>query len=258
MPVGEYWQYWKYVNSSWPEIVDSPIGLFIAHEIVYLGIFIPYLIADFIPSFRKYKIQKNEVNNYRKIVHCFMATLFSHIFIQFPLMVFGHPLFDRLGLQKDLDWIPSWSTIFWQCTLCLILEDFYHYWAHRFLHWKAIYKYVHKVHHYHTAPFGIAAEYAHPVETVFLGFGTMLGPIVLMVMSTFHLMTLYTWLSLRLIQTVEVHSGYSFPFWPTKIIPFWGGAKFHDLHHMTFSSNYASTFTLWDRVFGTWAGPRIP
>lgn len=29
------------------------------------------------------------------------------------------------------------------------------------------------------------------------------------------------------------------------------GAQFHDYHHMTFKSNYSSTFTVWDHVFGT-------
>jgi len=42
----------------------------------------------------------------------------------------------------------------------------------RLLHHHSIYKYVHKVHHDHAAPFGMAAEYAHPIETAFLGLGT--------------------------------------------------------------------------------------
>ncbi len=46
------------------------------------------------------------------------------------------------------------------------MEDTWHYFAHRFLHWKPIYGYVHKVHHTYTAPFGIVAEYAHPIETI--------------------------------------------------------------------------------------------
>ncbi len=29
------------------------------------------------------------------------------------------------------------------------------------------------------------------------------------------------------------------------------GAEFHDFHHMAFTGNYASTFIVWDRVFGT-------
>ena len=29
------------------------------------------------------------------------------------------------------------------------------------------------------------------------------------------------------------------------------GAEFHDFHHMAFTGIYASTFIVWDRVFGT-------
>ena len=49
---------------------------------------------------------------------------------------------------------------------CLVVEDTWHYWMHRLLHHHSIYKYVHKVHHHFQAPFGMVAEYAHPVETV--------------------------------------------------------------------------------------------
>lgn len=29
------------------------------------------------------------------------------------------------------------------------------------------------------------------------------------------------------------------------------GARFHDFHHLNFTGNYASTFTWWDKIFGT-------
>ncbi len=69
------------------------------------------------------------------------------------------------------------------------------------------------------APLGIAAEYAHPIESLFLGIGTLVGP----VLFTRHLFSLWVWLFVRLYQTVEAHSGYDFPWSPTKLIPFWGG-----------------------------------
>jgi sterol desaturase/sphingolipid hydroxylase (fatty acid hydroxylase superfamily) len=56
-----------------------------------------------------------------------------------------------------------------QVVLFHIIEDFYFYWIHRLLHWGPFYKFIHKVHHEHTAPFAIAGEYAHPLETLFLG-----------------------------------------------------------------------------------------
>lgn len=55
--------------------------------------------------------------------------------------------------------------LFGQCVACLVLEDTWHYFFHRLLHHKRIYKYIHKIHHHYQAPFGMVAEYAHPVET---------------------------------------------------------------------------------------------
>ena len=103
------------------------------------------------------------------------------------------------------------------------------------------------MHHEFAAPFGITAEYAHPIETIFLGIGTILGPFFF----TRHLFTLWVWLAVRLHETTEDHSGYDLPFNPSNYICFWGGAVHHDFHHRTFDGNFASVFTIWDRVFGT-------
>lgn len=46
-------------------------------------------------------------------------------------------------------------------------------------------------------------------------------------------------------------SGYDVPLNPLHLVPFYAGARFHDFHHMNFIGNYASTFTWWDRIFGT-------
>ena len=53
-----------------------------------------------------------------------------------------------------------------QLITCLVVEDTWHYFVHRLLHHKRIYKYVHKVHHHFQAPFGMVAEYAHWIETI--------------------------------------------------------------------------------------------
>ena len=70
-----------------------------------------------------------------------------------------------------------------------VLEDTWHYWFHRGLHYGVFYKYIHKQHHRYAAPFGLAAEYAHPVEVALLGLGTVGIPIVwclIMVTCIFH------------------------------------------------------------------------
>lgn len=77
------------------------------------------------------------------------------------------------------------------------------------LHQGALYKYIHKVHHTYPAPFGLAAEYAHPAEVLILGAGTLLGPLGYCYYTRdFHIITMYTWITLRLFQAVDAHSGY--------------------------------------------------
>jgi len=94
----------------------------------------------------------------------------------------------------------------------MIFEDAYHYFVHRLLHYGPFYKHIHKIHHEFSAPFGMAAEYAHPLETLILGFGTIGGPLIFVAITNdLHIVTVLAWIMLRLFQTVDAHSGYDFP-----------------------------------------------
>lgn len=143
----------------------------------------------------------------------------------------------------------------------MFYEDLHHYIVHRMLHWPSLYKWIHKIHHENSAPYGLASEYAHPLETLFTGCGTVIGPVVYqsVILLFFngnkaystHMITLLTWCALRIFQTIDAHSGYDFPWSVHNIIPFWAGAEHHDYHHMNRGANYASSFRWWDRIFGT-------
>uniref|UniRef100_A0A8D0GEJ0 Methylsterol monooxygenase 1 n=1 Tax=Sphenodon punctatus TaxID=8508 RepID=A0A8D0GEJ0_SPHPU len=89
------------------------------------------------------------------------------------------------------------------------------------------------------SPFGMQAEYAHPLETIILGMGFFIGIIVF----CNHVILLWAWVICRLMETIDVHSGYDIPLNPLHLLPFYAGAQFHDFHHMNFVGNYASTFT---------------
>jgi methylsterol monooxygenase len=77
------------------------------------------------------------------------------------------------------------------------------------LHTGILYKHIHKIHHKYSAPFGLAAEYAHPAEVMILGAGTIAGPLLYCYFTRdFHILTMYIWILLRLFQAIDAHSGY--------------------------------------------------
>jgi sterol desaturase/sphingolipid hydroxylase (fatty acid hydroxylase superfamily) len=144
---------------------------------------------------------------------------------------------------------PSTFTILWQVPVFILVEDCLFYWAHRMLHIPFLFKYIHKIHHKHHCPVGIASECAHPVEFYF---GNMLpfslGPILLKA----HSFTFWLWFAIRLAKTCEAHSGYSFPWSPFQFIPFANPAGAHDHHHFRgITSCYGSFLSVWDRAMST-------
>ena len=84
---------------------------------------------------------------------CFKWLMFLHFCVEFPAMFLTHPMLSYLGIRSDLP-LPLWCarparraphssrrrTVIGQCVAFFIIEDFYFYWIHRFLHWDAIYQ----------------------------------------------------------------------------------------------------------------------
>ncbi|KAI9105851.1 hypothetical protein DFS34DRAFT_589130 [Phlyctochytrium arcticum] len=241
--------------------------LFAWHEIVFFGRFLPYYIMDHIPFFQKYKIQADKPNTSEDYWKCISYVIKGQLFVQMPMMLLFHPTATWLGMRFLEVPFPSWTTIALSVFFCLVCEDCYHYFTHRLMHHPRLYKYVHKLHHEFSAPFGLTAEYAHPIEVLVVGQGFFIGPVLLLLAGVdMHVLTMAVWLAVRLIETVDVHAGYDFPWvkittfsslclWAFhKLLPFWGGAEFHDYHHMAFLGNYSSSFRWWDWICGTDSG----
>ncbi|XP_036077431.1 methylsterol monooxygenase 1-like [Rousettus aegyptiacus] len=140
--------------------------------------------------------------------------------------------------------MPRWYLQLARCFGCAVIEDTWHYFLHRLLHHK-IYIYIH-IHHEFQAPFGMEAEYAHPLETLILGTGSLIG-----IVRLCDHVVLWAWVTIRFLETIDVHSGYDIPLSPLNLIPFYAGPPYHNFHYMNFIGNYASTFTWWDRILGT-------
>jgi methylsterol monooxygenase len=244
--------YYYYMGN---DLFATGLLFFMIHEISYFGRCLPWYIIDRIPFFRKYKIQDEKIPSNAEQWECLKSILTSHFLVEaFPIWFF-HPLGQKIGMSFDVPF-PSLTTMCLQIALFFVLEDAWHYWFHRGLHYGPFYKYIHKQHHRYSAPFGLTAEYAHPIEVALLGMGTVGIPIVYcMLTKNLHLFTISIWIVLRLFQAIDAHSGYEFPWSLHHIVPFWAGADHHDEHHHYFIGSYASSFRWWDAILDTEAGP---
>ncbi|EEB07894.1 C-4 methylsterol oxidase [Schizosaccharomyces japonicus yFS275] len=240
--------YYKWFGN---DVVATGLMSFLMHEIIYFGRCIPWMIIDAIPYFRRWKIQPKKVPSMLEQWQCTRLVLLSHFTVELPQIWLFDPMCAMFGLSTAVPF-PSWQKICWQVAMFFVLEDTWHYWAHRLFHYGIFYRWIHKVHHKYSAPFGLSAEYAHPAEIVLLGAGTVFVPLVWCYFThDLHLVTMYIWITCRLLQAVDSHSGYDFPWSLNKFLPFWAGADHHDYHHMAFKDNFASSFRWWDRTLRT-------
>lgn len=141
----------------------------------------------------------------------------------------------------------------------MLCEDTYYYFGHRLLHHKLLYPWAHKTHHQYTMNVGIATEYIHPLDYVFLTLVSIgLGPSILG--KQMHLYTFLMYNMLRTVEGFDAHCGYQFPWSPVRLLPLTskifslktlGPSTFHDYHHSANIGNYAAWFCHWDYIFGT-------
>jgi sterol desaturase/sphingolipid hydroxylase (fatty acid hydroxylase superfamily) len=95
-----------------------------------------------------------------------------------------------------------------------------------------------------------SAIYAHPFEFII---GNVIPSLfgLMILKRRIHAITLITWMTLRLIETYDGHSGYEFPISMFKVIPFMSDPSYHNYHHLKNIGNYGSFTWIWDTIFQT-------
>jgi 4-alpha-methyl-delta7-sterol-4alpha-methyl oxidase len=134
--------------------------------------------------------------------------------------------------------LPSALEIAWQLVACILLQDTMFYWSHRLLHRPRLFRAIHVKHHTFRHVRGHSSEYAHPVESI-ANLVSFMAPAILL---HAHLLTFGLWVFVRVVETVEAHSGYAF----TRL------ASRHAFHHLYAAKGcLGSFFGIWDRIMGT-------
>lgn len=97
------------------------------------------------PYFRQWKIQPNKTVSNAEIWHCTKVVLLTHFTCELPLIYAFHPICCYFGMSTyEVPFSPVWLMAA-QITLFFFFEDMFHFWAHRALHTKYLYKHIHKV-----------------------------------------------------------------------------------------------------------------
>lgn len=238
---------WQYGDKAW-----FTLWICLAHTAVAFSVHIPLTIQHFVrwSWLEQYKIQKDVYPTTKVLLEIMLQQTFIH-FIMLPAVVYFAFASGAVALGiEPAGPIPPFWRIAAELLAILHIAEFFQYFSHRFMHSNAfIYKWVHAKHHRFTAPNSWASEYATPAELLFgADFSALVGPLILR--SNFF--TIVLWLIIRTSMTVDVHSGYAFPWSPyNRLSWMFVGSRGHDWHHSHNRGNFGTMLWYMDKLFGT-------
>lgn len=255
--MSDWLQFWdSQIVDKYPAWLVVGLGTFVWHQVFWLFLNIPYMIIEDKKWFEDNKIIKDpsqRATSQQRWALLKVMLWDQHVML-LPLTLISAPLFLFLRFTLHSQNLPNWSTFAIQFLAFNVIEDTMFYWTHRLLHVPYFYKKVHYKHHEYLSPFTLAGEVAHPLEFLF-GFllPSVSGPFL---MSFFHdpvhMFVFWLWIFFRETRSVDAHSGYFFKYHPVRLLPFYGGAKFHGLHHSLKGrqTNFGG-YLIWDYLCGT-------
>lgn len=190
------------------------------------------------------------------IAYWFFVPLFSR-YLRIALTAIGTALIFGITSEEEIGrfyqhghgWIgtlPLWA----QGLLFLVVTDFALYWSHRLYHRGAFWKY-HAVHHAPVQVEWLSAARFHPVNLLF---GTVAADIIMLLAGVSPEVFIVLG-PFNTIVSTYVHANLNWTGGPLRYV--FVSPVFHRWHHATnpVDKNFASTFPVWDLLFGTFHMP---
>jgi Delta7-sterol 5-desaturase len=195
------------------------------------------------------KIQQRYAENkqtLRDIAYSFSTTIIFGIAFLLVLWAskHGHTLIYPSINKYGYTWY------FLSIVIMVIVHDAYFYWTHRLMHWKAIFKWVHKVHHLSHNPTSLTSYSFHPTEAI-IHAGII--PLIAFTIPA-HVSAISIFFIYQLVMNIMGHVGYDlYPKnftnnWHTKL---YTTPTHHNMHHQYVKFNFGLYLSFWDWVMKT-------
>ncbi|MCR9171060.1 MAG: sterol desaturase family protein [bacterium] len=223
------------------EIVMGTIVVFAASNV--FGLIYSYF-ALYSSIFKRFRIQEKPYVKgiFRKRFPLYLLNVF---------LVIGLAAGSLYILEDLLDTsFPSIWVLLGQLVFIFLIDDVWFYFAHRWMHEnKWALKNIHSIHHRATTPFPMEYLYVHPLEWMIGMIGIAIGVALIFIVMPVNIYVIWLMGLIRNLHEIHIHSDLDIP--GLNWIPFMSSTKNHDVHHAKLNGNYASFFSIWDKVMKT-------